>query len=105
MLLHFMEMLNFTLILLASPQLDTSPLEIPQDQSPQGARVGLEIRNSGTARLPGGVSPTIASLRSRTFSLSRWLRERLCYELVCFFCFPGLQSKIVGSAQKKGQRQ
>lgn len=56
-LLHFMEMLNFILILLGSPQLDTSPLEIPHDQSPQGAGVDLDTRNSQTARLPAGVSP------------------------------------------------
>lgn len=87
-LLHFMEALNFTLILLGSSQLDNSPVEIPHDHGPQGAGVSLEIRNSYSARLPGGMSPSHCVSEVRNFSLSRQTMERLCYKCVCCFCLP-----------------
>lgn len=87
MLLHLMVVLNFTLILLGSPQLDTPPLGIPHEQGPRGPSVGLGITNPPSAGLPGSVSPKHCIADVKNFFSQQRVQGETFYEFDFFFAF------------------
>lgn len=67
--LHLVEVLNYTLILLGGLSLYTSLLGIPLEQSLQGPSVGLAIMNQLSAKLPGSLSLMSVIQRKTAMSL------------------------------------